>query len=82
MATKTRGRPARSRSAAVSWLAEQPWFSDWSLVPNYRRTRREWKRIADAVRDAGFYSFNTQTIDVPVETIVTQAMELRDRVHA
>lgn len=72
------GRPPLKRQAAAGWLANQPWFAAWTLVPTYRGERRAWRQIADAVRDAGFFSANTGTIDVPVAKIVTEAMALRD----
>lgn len=72
-----RGRRPVQRDAAAQWLAQQPWFRGWRLVPRYRGNRREWRQIADAVRDAGFYSVLTGTIDVPVEKLVTQALSLR-----
>jgi len=66
------------RTAAVAWLARQPWFAEWNDEIHYLAHREAWRRVADAVRENGFYSMTTLTIDVPVALIVRQARALRD----
>lgn len=71
--------PAPKRTAAIAWLAEQPWFATWTTVPRWRGAHpAEWRQIADAVRGAGFFSFNTATQDLPVSFMVTEAIARRD----
>jgi hypothetical protein len=73
----TKGRPAKNRAAAVAWLLQQPWFGDWVAAPSYRGQRGSWRKVADGVRDAGIYSRNCGTIDIPVDRIVTEALAIR-----
>lgn len=73
-----RGRPPANRIRAVKWLAQQPWFQEeWRDAPTYKGDRQRWRIVADAVRDKGFYSQRTGTIDVPVGLIVEGALALR-----
>lgn len=74
----SRGRPPVCRDQAVLWVLAQPWFAEWKTVPTYKGDRQRWRVIADAVREQGFFSHKTGTIDVPVDEIVRMAMAIRD----
>lgn len=85
--TTRRGRPPINRIAAAAWLATQPdllqlataditYISVGTGRPqDYKNW--EWRRIAEGLQDAGFFSVSTSVMRIPVQEIVTRALVIR-----
>lgn len=76
-----RGRKPINMLAAAEWLRSQPdLLAIASADIQYRNAppgapvNRNWKRLADAFKLAGFYSSATGALDVPVRRICEAAL--------
>ena len=80
---RRRGKPPTKMLAAAAWVAMHPELMclcsesiRYRRAGPYSEVNPHWRRLANAVRDAGFFSRTTGAIDVPVRQIAQEALRI------